>query len=199
MINAPSDLYNPETQNRISTIAVLILTANKTEDLEFFYPYYRFIEEGYKVDVATPHGGSFSGKQGLGLKNSLKVSDVDQQDYELLYIPGGKAPVELVKHEEALVLTRQFVQVHKTVAAICHGPQVLAAAGVIAGRRISAWPEVEEEINKAGAAYINHETVIDGQFITARWPGDLPAFMKVVLERLRKTDQSSEILYSAAQ
>src|ERR1700753_563379 len=73
---------------------VVILTADDTEDTEFFYPYYRLTEEGYSVDVVTPKGGKFEAKHGLGLQNTKAISEVRPQDYSLLYIPGGKAPAE---------------------------------------------------------------------------------------------------------
>jgi protease I len=183
----PKDIYQPETANRnISTGEILIITGNDTEDLEFFYPYYRFIEAGYRVDVATPNGGEFNGKHGIGLKETLKVADVDVEDYDLLYLPGGKAPAELMKSEQVLSLTKAFVNQGKPVSAICHGPQILAAARVIKDRKIAAWPEIESEIRAAGATYANQETVVDGLFVTARWPGDLPSHMKQTLMALGK-------------
>jgi protease I len=195
MANLPKDVYQPESANRNAARAILMLTANGTEDLEFFYPYYRFIEAGFKVDVATPEGGAFKGKQGLGLKETRRIDDVDAKDYELLYIPGGKAPAELKKHEDAIKLAQDFVAAGKPIAAVCHGPQVLAAAQVIKGRKIAAWPEVEDEIREAGATYVSQETVSDGPFITARWPGDLPSHMKVTLALLgtpaRMSDRTS--------
>ncbi len=193
------DTYLPETQSRDrGTPGILIMTADKTEDLEFFYPYYRFIEAGFHVDVATPDGGAFKGKQGLGLKNSLKIEDVSAADYALLYIPGGKAPAVLKDNEAAITVVKAFVSSEKPVAAICHGPQLLAAANVIRGRRIAAWPEVQKEVEEAGATYVNAETVNDGLFTTARWPGDLPAYMKVVLQLLKVPTTKSGGSYSSA-
>ena len=192
MANLPQDTYQPENTNNSAKQAILILTANDTEDLEFFYPYYRFIEAGYKVDVVTPAGGEFSAKHKLGLKQTKKITEVDAEDYALLYIPGGKAPAELKKNDNAIALTRRFVELGKPIAAICHGPQVLAAADVIQGKSIAAFPEVESEIQDAGARYINKETVTDGLFTTARWPGDLPAHLKAVLAVLMKSAKFRE-------
>jgi len=185
MPDSAKDLYRPDNRGEEFAHAILILTADKTEDLEFFYPYYRFIEAGYRVDVATPDGGEFKAKQGLGLKQTKKLIEVIPEDYDLLYIPGGKAPADLKKNIDALTLVRRFAIAEKPIAAICHGPQVLAAAKIIDGRNIAAWPEVKDEVVEGGATYVDRETVVDGQFITARWPGDLPSHLKHILEKLR--------------
>lgn len=185
MAKIPNDIFVAKQHNSTHQ-SILIMTANDTQDLEFFYPYYRLIEDGFTVDVITPEGGELKCKNGMGLKETMKIEDVDINDYELLYIPGGKAPGELKKNDAALKLTRNFAASGKPIAAICHGPQVLAAAGVVDGFTISAWPEVEAEIVKAGGKFLNEETVTDGQFITARWPGDLPAHLACTLERLKK-------------
>ena len=185
MANIPSDLYMPASQSPVfGASAILIITANNTEDLEFFYPYYRFLEAGYRVDVATPEGGAFKAKHGLGISKTLKTKDIRSGDYAMLYIPGGKAPEQLKKDMYAIDLIKFFVKSGKPVAAICHGPQVLAAADVIRGCKIAAWPEVEKEIQDAGATYVNAETITDGLFTTGRWPADLPAFTKAMLKVL---------------
>lgn len=193
MPNIPSDTYTPQSQNRAGGKSVLIITADKTEDLEFFYPYYRFIEAGYKVDVVTPDGGKFEAKHGLGLPQSMKITDVDPAQYDLLYIPGGKAPAQLIKDENAVTLTKKFVATGKPVAAICHGPQLLAAAGVIKGKRIAAWPEVQPDVEKAGGIYIDRETEEDAQFITARWPADLPAHLAHTMERMNASSMRRNV------
>jgi len=198
MATFSNDVYQPETLNLSAAHAILILTAAETEDLEFFYPYYRFIEAGFKVDVATPKGGAFKGKQGLGLKETINLSELNADAYDLLYVPGGKAPAELKEDKDAIALVQRFVALGKPIAAICHGPQLLAAADVIRGRKISAWPEVESEIIDAGGCYENKELLIDGPFITARWPGDLPAHMRAVLSLLGKSERDPMIMHTAA-
>lgn len=199
MSNIPTDIFKPETQNRNSPGAVLILTADKVEDTEFFYPFYRFIEEGFRVDVVTPDGGPFKGKNGSGLQETKKISEIAPENYQLLYIPGGKAPEKLKKNEEALELVRFFARNGRPIAAICHGSQVLAAADLIQGRQIAAWPEVEKEIRDAGGSYVNDETVVDGLFITARWPGDLPSHVSKALDAVRNASgHTSKALYAAA-
>lgn len=196
-MSKPADLYKPDERKGEHFAKVLIVTADKTEDLEFFYPYYRFIEDGMSVDVATPSGGKFEAKQGLGLKETKKLSDVRADDYDLLFIPGGKAPEELKKNADALKLVQAFAGSNKPIAAICHGPQVLAAADVIGNRRIAAWPEVLKELVNAGATYVDQETVQDGLFITARWPADLPAFTHAVLQMVNRKSAKNHVREAA--
>ncbi len=184
MAEKPYDTFVVSNPQPTKGQAVLILTADDVQDLEFFYPYYRLVEAGYRVDVVTPKGGEFKGKMGMGLKETKAIRDVSPSQYQLLYIPGGKAPAELKKNEDALSLTKAFAVAGKPIAAICHGPQVLAAAGLVQGKRIAAWPEVEVEVRAAGGHYVNEPTVVDGQFITARWPGDLPSHLAAVLKAL---------------
>jgi len=163
---------------------IVIITAENTEDLEFFYPYYRLTEAGYSVDVVTLKGGEFKAKHGLGLQNTKAISDVRPADYALLYIPGGKAPAELRKNEEILGFVREFAATGKPIAAICHGPQVLVSANLVQGKQLASWPEVGKEIEEAGGTFVDEALVEDGQFITGRKPGDLHRHLYGVLQCL---------------
>lgn len=182
MAQAPDDIFVATTQNKDAKTRVLIVTADGTEDTEFFYPYYRFLEEGLAVDVATPHG-AFKGKNGSGLNKTKTLDAVKEGEYAMLYIPGGKAPEALKQEKDAVALVQAFAQSGKPIVAICHGPQLLAEAGVIKDKAIAGWPGIEAEVKEAGATFLNEETVEDGQFVTARWPGDLPKFTKAALAR----------------
>jgi protease I len=163
---------------------IVIITADKNQDLEFFYPYYRLTEAGYSVDVVTAKGGAFEGKHGMGLDESKSIGEVSAEDYELLYLPGGKAPQTLRENEEVLEFVRQFARSGKPIAAICHGPQILISAGLTSGKQMAAWPAVREELEDSGATFIDEALVEDGQFITARMPGDLHRHLAGVLDYL---------------
>lgn len=180
----PDDIHAVPNSPKLNAGRILMITADGTEDQEFFYPYYRFSEAGYQVDVATPDGGKFKGKNGAGLQETMKIEDVEPNQYAMLYIPGGKAPAKLKKEKEAVRLVKEFCATGKPIAAICHGPQLLAEAGVINGRGIAAWPECQEEVEEAGAKFRNEACVHDGQFITGRWPADLPEQMAEVMKVL---------------
>jgi hypothetical protein len=108
MANAPDDIFTAQPTGQAKPEKIAILTADGTEDQEFFYPYYRFTEEGYQVDVFTPQGGEFKGKNGAGLKQTMKVSEAEATNYAFLYIPGGKAPEKLKLDENAVTFVQEF-------------------------------------------------------------------------------------------
>ena len=169
-----------------------ILTTDDTEDLEFFYPYYRLHEAGYEVDVITPEGKQFKTKHGYEFKETKSLEEIRPGDYVLLYIPGGKAPSKLRGDKNVLNFVREYAASNKPLAAICHGAQVLAAADLINGKRIAAWPEIRGEIEEAGATFVDEALVEDGNFITGRMPGDLHRHMYGVLNQLTgKMDKES--------
>ncbi len=181
----------PIPQRLRKNAKIIIITGDDVEDLEFFYPYYRFNEEGYEVDVVTEEGGEFEGKCDLGLKDSKSIEDVNPQDYELLYLPGGKAPKSLRKNEDVINFVKQFAASGKFIASICHGAQILISAQLIAGKKIAAWPEMKDEIEEAGAMFADEALSKDGQFITARMPGDLHRHLCGVLDCLEKSSSNN--------
>src|SRR6187402_3307775 len=146
MTDIPSDIHKVSSEPQSPKGRIVMMTADGTEDQEFFYPYYRFNEAGYKVDVITPDGKGFKGKNGAGLEETMSIALASPEIYDLLYIPGGKAPEKLKKEEAAILFVQSFVATGKPIAAICHGPQLLAKAGVIDGKQIAAWPECQEEV-----------------------------------------------------
>lgn len=172
-----------ETKGRIA-----ILTADQVEDTEFFYPYYRFVEEGYEVDVLTPDGNGVTGYKGLPLKTGTRpIEGAVPTEYDALFIPGGLAPGSLRTDETALAFVRDFADTGRPVGALCHGPQVLISAGLAEGRRLTSWKDVEPEITAAGAIYVDDPLVEDGQFVTARKPGDMPIQLRRFFEKMAES------------
>lgn len=177
----------PERLQKNKKIA--IITDENVEDLEFFYPYYRFNEAGYKVDVITSKGGAFKAKNGIELKSSKPISEVNNPtDYDLIYLPGGKAPAKLRTDEKILKFVRDFAATGKPIAAICHGPQILISADLIRGKKVAAWPGIKDEIEEAGSIFANEALQEDGQFITARRPGDLHRHLQGIIAKLERSN-----------
>ena len=163
----------------------LILSADHFEDTELLVPLYRLQEEGLQVDVASISRGKIHGKHGYEVVVDKALRDVDADAYDLLVLPGGKAPATLRKEAAAVAVAQAFMRGGKPVAAICHGPQVLITAGVMQGRRATCAPSVAEELQQAGAEYEDREVVVDGKLVTSRRPADLPAFMREIVRFLK--------------
>ena len=178
-----------------STRRAVVLTADKFEDLEVFVPVFRLLEEGWQVDIAAPDLNDIGGENGYVLKPDKTIDDVDPDEYDLLIIPGGfpdGAPATVRKIEKAQAIAKSFFEKNKPVASICHGPWTLVSAGVVRGRRLTSyWHDgVPEEIEKAGGIWEDEEVVVDGNLITARWPMDLPAFTREMMNLVRRLDGS---------
>jgi protease I len=156
----------------------LILSANNFEDSELLVPLYRLQEEGYGVEVAAGEQGSISGKHGYEVRVDKTFAEVDPADYAVLILPGGKAPAAIRDDATVQAIARAFFDADKPVGAICHGPQILVSAGLLNGRRATCYRTVAEELRAAGAEYQDREVVVDGRLVTARQPGDLPAFLR---------------------
>ncbi|MGZ4200221.1 MAG: type 1 glutamine amidotransferase domain-containing protein [Thermoleophilia bacterium] len=176
---------------------VIVLTADKFEDFELFVPYFRLMEEGVAVDVAAPAKETLTGENGYLFENvDLTFDEVDPQEYDLLFVPGGHphgAPTTVRNNEKAQETARAFFKADKPVAAICHGPYLLVSADLVAGRRLTSfWGDgVPDEIRAAGGIYVDEDVVVDGNLITSRWPMDLPAFMQEVMRALRKRGKAT--------
>lgn len=179
---------------------VLILTGDAAESLEVFYPYQRLLEEGYEVHVAAPakkklqfvvHDfvegfDTYTEKPGYTWPADVAFADVDPADYAALVVPGGRAPEYIRNDPDAQRIVRHFMRGETPVAALCHGPLLLAAAGMLSGRRSAAYPALEPDVRAAGAEFVDGGAVVDGQLVTGRaWP-DHPGWMGAFLERLRK-------------
>ncbi|SED64462.1 type 1 glutamine amidotransferase domain-containing protein [Streptomyces sp. Ag109_O5-10] len=170
---------------------IAVLTADVVEDVEFFYPYYRFTEAGYEVDVITPSGGELTAARGMKLLETVALAEVDPADYLMLFVPGGHAPLQLRTLPAALDFVRAFATADKPVGLVCHGPQVLVSAGLAGGRRMTSWYGVAEEIETAGGTWVNEAVIHDGPFFTDRKPGDLPAEMHAIIEHLDQRSQTA--------
>jgi protease I len=164
----------------------LMISADNFEDLELFFPYYRLKEEGISVDIASMKKGKIKGKHGYEIAVDKTFEEVDPEDYDILILPGGKAPEAIRKNGTAVGIAKFFIAGKRPVAAICHGPQTLITAGVMKGRHATSYKSVVPEMKEAGALYEDEEVVVDGNLVTSRQPSDLPAFMRETLKMLKK-------------
>ncbi|GAA2374610.1 DJ-1/PfpI family protein [Streptomyces cuspidosporus] len=178
---------------------ILLVTGDAAESLEVLYPLQRLREEGYEVHVAAParktlrfvvHDfeegfDTYTEKPGYTWSADLAFSEVEPGQYAGLVIPGGRAPEYLRNDPELRKILKSFFDADKPVAQICHGPLLTAAVGALTGRRVTAYPALELDMQAAGATFQDAEVVVDGTLVSSRaWP-DHPAWLRAFLAVLR--------------
>ncbi len=168
---------------------ILIITADGFEDSELLCPFYRFKEEGYEADIAASEWGEVKGKKGYKVSANLSFDEVEPSAFDALYLPGGKAPDHLKHIPEVQKIVQAFDREKKPMAAICHGPLILATAGVLQGRKATCYWRVAGDIQSAGARYENVPVVVDENLVTSREPADIPDFMKEVTALLGRVQE----------
>jgi protease I len=184
----------------MSTPKVLILTGDAGESLEVMYPYQRLKEEGYDVQIAAPSKkklrfvvhdfepgyDTYTEKPGYTSNADVAFADVNPAEYVAVVIPGGRAPEYIRNNKDCLRIVQHFFEQQKPVAQLCHAPLILAAAGVLKGKRTAAYPALEPDIKAAGAQFVDSDAVIDGVMVSARaWP-DHPAWMREFIRILKQ-------------
>lgn len=163
---------------------VAMIVADGFEDSEATSPIEALAEKGVTVTVIGPETGTVTGKKGATVEAVATITDSTVSDFEFLIVPGGTAPAKLREMREAVDFARGFVDSGKPVASICHGPQLLVTADVIQGRTLTAVGDVQEEIEGAGATFVDEEVHVDGNLISSRTPDDLPAFNAAIIDAL---------------
>jgi protease I len=165
---------------------VAMLLGPEFEDSEFRVPYDRLKQANHEVTViGTAEGETMHGKRGReSARIDAAATNQNPRDFDALVIPGGHSPDHLRIDRDAVSFVREFANSGKPVAAICHGPQLLIEAGLVAGKTVTSWPSVRKDLENAGANWVDREVVQDGTFITSRKPEDLPAFSNALLAAL---------------
>lgn len=161
------------------------MIADLYEDPELIFPYYRLLEAGHEVDlVGCEEGVEYRGKRGTSMTSTVSAADLDASGLDALVIPGGYSPDHMRRCPPMVDLVREMGRSDKPVGAICHGPWMLASAGLLEGRTATSFHSIKDDVINAGAEWVDEETVRDGNVVTARSPADLPAFMHTFLEML---------------
>ena len=153
------------------------------EEIEALYPLYRLREAGASVQVIGSEAGTtLPGKRGDEITTERSAGELSADDLDILVIAGGYGPDKLRTDEGLRSLVRALDEQGKAIAFICHAGWVLASAGVVAGRRVTGNPAIEDDMRNAGAEWQDAEVVVDGHLISSRRPDDLPAFMRETIE-----------------
>ena len=163
---------------------VVLLAEDRYQVLELWYPMIRLREAGAEVTTAGITKDEVRGKHGMEFTPGNTVDEIAGQSFDCVIIPGGSAPEKLRVSEAVLDFVRRAQEGGKVVAAICHGPQVLVSAGLVEGRKLTAYRAVKDEIVEAGGLFDYVEVQQDDNIITSRFPEDLPAFTKAIITAL---------------
>jgi protease I len=172
-------------EKRLTGKRVAIFAEELYEDLELWYPLLRLQEEGAEVVVVGPGGSKeYHSKHGYPVAVDQAIQEVAVEQFDALVIPGGYAPDRMRRHPAMVKFVRDMAQRHKIVAAICHAPWMLASAEVVAGKTVTCFFAIKDDLVHAGAIYKDAEVVVDGNIITSRRPADLPAFLSAIIAAL---------------
>jgi protease I len=186
----------------MSTQPILIITGDAGESYECLYARHRLLESGLTPRIAAPSKrrlhlvihdfepgwDTYVERVGYGAESDLTFDDVRVDDYAAVLVLGGRAPEYLRHDERVLDILREFDRQQKWIFAICHGVQIIAAAGLIRGKRVTAYEHCRWEIAAAGATYVTEDQAVrDGRIVTGQTWQSHPEFYRLVFEALKST------------
>jgi len=181
---------------------VLLPIGDGSEVLDTYYAYYRIAEDDYEVVVAGPQARFYHlvvheippntdvpwditrELPGYHLKATVAFKDVNPRDYAGLYVSGGRAPEYLRYDKDLMRITRHFFEANKPVATLCHGVEILTAAGVIRGRKATTIPKCAMDVEQGGATYTGERCVVDGNLVSAQGKKDLALLLREFMKML---------------
>ena len=184
----------------------LFIVEDGFDDMEYFYSCHRLVEEGFTCIVAShekysdvplynPHTGELrprrrrvKGKHGTEVEVDVSYSEaLDRiEEYDVLVLPGGRGPERARRYPEAVELVRRMAEAGKPILAICHGPQLLASAGALRGRRVTGYWGIRDDLVNAGAVYVDEDAARDGNIVTIRHPTVIGRGMRLFIQLLRE-------------
>jgi protease I len=190
-------------EDSMSTKKILMIVGDYVEDYEVMVPFQSLLMVGHTVHAVCPGkkageqvrtavhdfegDQTYSEKRGHNFTLNATFDDIKAENYDALVIPGGRAPEYIRLNEKVLKAVRHFAEKNKPIAAICHGAQVLAAAGVVKGKSCTAYPAVGPDVKSAGGNWVEvpvDKAHVDGNLVTApAWPAHpewLAKFLKVL-------------------
>ena len=182
---------------------VLLPIGDGTEVLDTLYPFFRLPEDGFEVIVAGPKARSYHGvmheippeenipwditreQPAYHVKATVAFRDVDPSEYAGLFLSGGRAPEYLRYDQDLLRITRHFFETKKPVAVVCHGVEIVAAAGVLRGRTMTTVAKCALDVTQVGGTYVDQPCVLDGHMVSARTWHDNTALLKQFVSMLK--------------
>lgn len=173
---------------------ILAFVGDIYEDLELWYPKLRLVAAGADVVVAGPEAGvCYSGKHGYPCIADRAIATCSPADFEAVLLPGGFMPDKLRRDNHVKSLISQFASDGKCVAAICHGGWMAISAGVYRGVRVTGSQGIKDDLVNAGAIWVDAPVVIDRNFVSSRFPDDLPVFTEAMISVIAQQRKSNQV------
>lgn len=170
---------------------VAVVVDDDFEQAEFTEPIKALQNAGARVEVLAPEKGELQGLHHVEKADTFEVDKIldeaDPTDYDALVLPGGAINADALRmNGNARKWVQIFMRAGKPLAAICHAPWVIASAGMAAGKQLTSYETIQDDMRNAGANWVDEEVVIDGNLITSRKPDDIPAFNEALISMLAK-------------
>jgi protease I len=163
-----------------------ILAEDDYQEIELWYPLLRMREAGAEVIVVgMPGVDAYHSKHGYPVQVEAAASEVSAGDFDAIIVPGGYAPDRMRRHRSMLDLVRDISERGGVVAMICHAAWVPISAGIMSGKVTTSVLAIKDDVINAGAEWVDQEVVQDGNLISSRGPGDLPAFCRTIIAALQ--------------
>jgi len=156
------------------------------EDLELWYPKVRLEEAGYQMELAGPDLQTYKGKHGYPATATIQIARARSMNYCGLLIPGGFMPDKLRRDPKVLSLTREFFEEGKVVAFICHGGWVPISAKILKGKHATGSHGIKDDLENAGAIWVDEAVVVDGNLVSSRTPKDLAPFAAEMVKFVKR-------------
>jgi protease I len=184
---------------------ILMPLGDATEALDTFYPFFRLQEEGYEAVIAGPEARLYhtvlheippdsnipwditQERPGYFIKATIAFKDCRADDYAGMFISGGRAPEYIRYNQDLLRVTREISAQGKPIACVCHGIEILTAAGIIRGKTVTTVAKCRLDAEQGGGTYVDREVVVDGNFVTSRVWMDNPPLMREFLKMLHRS------------
>lgn len=165
---------------------VIALIHHLFEEMELLYPVFRVKEAGHQVTLAGEEKNAvYKGKNGYPYKSDLSFKELKADSIDALIIPGGFAPDRFRRIPEILQCVREMHEKQKPIAFICHGGWVPISAKILKGKKATGTSAIKDDLENAGAIWVDAPLVVDGNLISSRTPVDLPEFGRALVEALR--------------
>jgi protease I len=173
--------------NELRNKRIAVLVDHGFEQSELTEPKKALEAAGARADIISPQSDRVKGWQHTNWGDELpvdrKLDEAKPEEYDALLLPGGVMnPDKLRMNSRAIQFVQHFVDTHKPIAAICHGPWALIETGIVKGRKMTSWPSLQTDLKNAGANWVDEEVVVDQGLVTSRKPDDIPAFNRKMIE-----------------